>query len=194
MNIEKARANKKSKKRNRLIFRTIILGILLVAVVYALVTNLTKNQTNVDVGDNISDDKLNFTLEQMNKNNPLDRIELADLKGKGIMLNFWATYCEPCEYEMPFMQKLYPEYKKKGVEIVTVNLDSTELVVHRFIDKYDLTFPVLQDKKNVVMDQYSIGPIPSTFFINPEGEVVKIVEGALTLDRLEEYLKQIQPK
>ncbi|WP_106497366.1 thiol-disulfide oxidoreductase ResA [Lentibacillus sp. Marseille-P4043] len=181
---------KKKKKRNRLVFRSVILAILLVAVVYALVSNLTKDKTNIDVGDKAPD----FALEQINKNNELETVQLSDLEGKGVMLNFWATYCKPCESEMPYMEKLYPEYKDKGVEIVAVNLDSTELVINRFIDKYDLTFPVPHDTKGTVMDQYSVGPIPSTFFINPEGEVVEIVEGALTLDRIEGYLQQIEPK
>src|SRR5699024_7056087 len=112
----------------------------------------------------------------------------------GVMLNFWGTWCKPCEAEMPYMEKLYPEYKEKGIEIVAVNLDSTEFVVDRFIDKYDLTFPVPYDKKRAVEDLYNVGPIPSTFFINPEGEIVESVEGALTLEKLEGYLQQIKPE
>ncbi|MFZ3577068.1 thiol-disulfide oxidoreductase ResA [Virgibacillus sp. DJP39] len=190
MNVDQVKANKGKKKRNRLIFRTIVLVILLTAVVYALVSTVNKDVTKVDVGSKAPD----FTLEQVNKNNELKTVKLSDLKGKGVMLNFWATYCKPCEAEMPYMEKLYPEYKEKGVEIVAVSLDATELVIDRFVDQYDLTFPIPHDKNGQVMDAYGVGPIPSTFFINPEGEVVEIVVGALTLDRLEGYLKQIQPK
>ncbi|WP_425445466.1 thiol-disulfide oxidoreductase ResA [Virgibacillus ndiopensis] len=182
--------NKKRKKRNRLIFRSIVLAVLLVAVAYALVSNLSEEDTNVDVGDQAPP----FKLQQVNQNNELETVELSDLKGKGVMLNFWATYCPPCEAEMPYMEKLYPEYKEKGVEIVAVSLDGAELVINRFIDKYDLTFPVPHDKNGQVMEQYGVGPIPSTFFINPEGEIVEVVNGALSLDKLEGYLKQIQPE
>lgn len=180
---------KKKKKRNRLIFRTIILAILLVAVVYALVSNLTKDQSKISVGDDAPD----FKLEQVNGNNDMQTVQLSDLKGKGVMLNFWATYCPPCEAEMPFMEKLYPKYKDEGIEIVAVNLDATELVINRFIDKYDLTFPVPHDSKSQVMDLYDVGPIPSTFFIDKEGKVVDVVNGALTLDKLEGYLQKIEP-
>ena len=72
------------------------------------------------------------------------------------MLNFWGTWCKPCEKEMPYMEKLYPKYKEQGVEIVAVSLDSTELVVHRFIDKYDLTFPIPHDKDSQVRDLYKV--------------------------------------
>lgn len=184
------KVKKSRKKKNRNIFRISVLLVLLAAVSYALISNLTKDTTKIDVGMQAPD----FQLEQINKNNERDIVKLSDLEGKGVMLNFWATYCKPCEFEMPFMQKLYPEYKAKGIEIVAVSLDATELVIDRFIDKYDLTFPIPHDKNGQVMNLYGIGPIPSTFFISPEGEVVKIVEGALTLDKLEGYLKMIQPE
>lgn len=190
MSTEQIKANKKRKKQRRLVFRTIVLVILLVAVVYALVSNLNKDKTNVDAGNEAPD----FKLQQINENNELETIQLSDLEGKGVMLNFWGTWCKPCEAEMPFMQKLYPEYKDKGIEIVAVSLDATEFVVDRFIDKYDLTFPIPHDTTNEVRNTYKVGPIPSTFFINPEGEIVEVVEGALTLEKLENHLQEIQPK
>lgn len=190
MSLEQIRKNKKGKKRNRLIFRTTIIALLLIAVVYALVSNLQKDKTIYDEGDKAPD----FQLKQINKNNEMETIRLSDLEGKGVMLNFWATYCKPCEAEMPYMEKLYPEYSEKGVEIVAVSLDATQLVVNRFIDRYDLTFPVPHDTRGQVMDLYKVGPIPSTFFINPDGTINEIVEGALTLKTLEGHLQDIQPK
>src|SRR5690625_1037740 len=187
--VEKARDRKKDKKRNRLIFRTIILAVLLAAVVFALVTNAKKDSTIYGVGDQAP----NFELKQINKNNQLESIRLRDLEGKGVMLNFWATWCKPCEKEMPYMEELYPKYKDKGIEIVAVSLDSTEPVIHQFIEKYELTFPILYDNRKEVSNLYKIGPIPSTYFIDAEGEIVEKVEGSLTLDRLEGYFKQIQP-
>ncbi len=189
MRIEKAREKKKGRKRNRLIFRIIILMILVSAVVFALISNAKKDNTIYKVGDKAPD----FKLQQINKNHELETIRLSEFKGKGIMLNFWATYCKPCEIEMPYMEELYPQYKDKGIEIIAVNLDATEAVIHQFIDKYNLTFPIPHDTINQVTDLYKVGPIPSTYFINPEGEIVQKVEGALTLERLEEYFKQILP-
>ncbi|WP_038245145.1 MULTISPECIES: thiol-disulfide oxidoreductase ResA [Virgibacillus] len=181
---------KKTKKRNRLIFRSIILVVLVGAVVFAVVSNLKEDKIVYKEGDEAPD----FQLKQINSNNEAETIRLSELEGKGVMLNFWGTWCKPCESEMPYMQKLYPEYKEKGVEIVAVSLDSTELVVNRFIEKYDLTFPIPHDKDSQVQDLYKVGPIPSTIFINPEGEIVEVINGALTLERLEGYLQEIQPK
>lgn len=184
-----AKVNKQRKKRNRLIFRTIVLTVLLVAVIYALVSNFTDDQTSVGIGSEAPD----FKLEQINANNEHESVQLSELEGKGVMLNFWGTWCEPCEDEMPYMESLYPEYKEKGVEIIAVNLDTTQFVVDNFIDKYDLTFPVPYDSNKEVMNAYQVGPLPTTFFINPDREIVEVVEGGLTLDRIEGHLQQIQP-
>jgi len=188
MTVEERRKKQQQKKRNRHIFRTIVLAVLLVAVVYALFSNFTKDNEIYKSGDEAP----NFALAQISKNNETDVINLESLRGKGVMLNFWATYCEPCEAEMPFMESLYPKYKD-DIEIVAVSLDLNDLVIHRFIDKYDLTFPVVHDKKSEVMDLYKVGPIPSTFFINPDGEIVNKVSGPLTLDQLEEQFNDILP-
>ncbi|GGH69006.1 thiol-disulfide oxidoreductase ResA [Compostibacillus humi] len=186
--MDKAEA-KKRKKRNRLIYRSIILAVMVGAIIFAVVSNLQEDKTIYRVGDQAPD----FQLKQINKNNDQETITLSELRGKGVMLNFWGTWCKPCEKEMPYMQELYPEYKEKGIEIVAVSLDNTELVVDRFIDKYGLTFPIPHDKTEEVRDLYKVGPIPSTFFISPEGEIVEIVNGALSLEKLEGSLNKILP-
>lgn len=189
MSTEKKGA-RRNKKRNRLIFRTAILAVLLGALVFAVVNSLTEDNTVYRAGDSAPD----FKLQQVNEHNELESVQLSDLEGKGVMLNFWATWCDPCEEEMPYMEALYPEYKDKGVEIVAVALDTTELRIHRFIDQYGLTFPIPHDTSGEIKDLYKVGPIPSTFFINPEGEIEEVVNGALSLDRLEGYLQDIQPE
>lgn len=188
--MEEVRQKKKAKIRNRLIFRSVVLAVLIAALVFALVKNANNDNTIYKVGDEAPD----FKLQQVNENNELEEVQLSDYKGKGVMLNFWATFCKPCEAEMPYMEELYPTYKEQGIEIIAVSLDSTKLVIDRFIDKYDLTFPIPYDKRGQVSDLYKIGPIPTTYFINPEGVIVEKIEGALTLERLETYFKEIRPE
>ncbi|MBP1969645.1 peroxiredoxin [Virgibacillus natechei] len=190
MSLDQIKKKKKNKKRNRLIFRSAILAVLLVAVVFALVSNFQQDNTIYSAGDEAPD----FELEQVNENNEVETIQLSELEGKGVMLNFWGTWCEPCKDEMPYMEELYPEYKDKGVEIVAVSLDATTLVIDRFIDDFGLTFPIPHDTTGEIMDLYKVGPIPSTFFINPNGEIEEVVNGALTLERLEGHLQDIQPE
>ncbi|WLV23472.1 thiol-disulfide oxidoreductase ResA [Aciduricibacillus chroicocephali] len=188
MSLEDRINSKKGKKRKRLLFRSAILVVLVGATTFALISNFTRDKETYAEGDKAPD----FKLSQLNKANPEDAVQLSKLKEKGIMLNFWATYCPPCEREMPYIQSMYDKYKDQGIAIVSVNLDSTELVVQNFIDKYDLTFPVLRDKDMTVRDLYGIKPIPSSIFINPEGKIVRKVNGELDEDSLESYLKEIQ--
>lgn len=186
--IEKAKQTKKRKKRNRLMFRSSILLVLFAAVVFALVSNFNKDRTVVAVGDQAP----NFQLKKMNGSGEV--VALSDLKGKGVMINFWATYCGPCKDEMPYMAELYKEYQDKGIEILAVSVDSTDLVVNRFVEDYGLNFPIMRDKGSQVMELYNVTDLPSSYFISPEGEVIHKVSGALTLDKLEYYFQSIQPE
>jgi len=181
---------KQKQKRNRTIFRSAILVILFGAIVFSIFSNLQADHSVYKPGDAAPD----FKLKQINDQNKIDTIQLSDLKGNGVMLNFWATWCDPCASEMPYMQSLYNAYNDKGIEIVAVSLDGTELVVDQFIDTYQITFPVPHDREEQVRDLYRVGPIPSSFFINPNGKIEHIVYGTLTLDRLEGYLQDIQPE
>lgn len=188
MGLEKARKKKRNKMKKRFFYRTAVLIVLIGAVIFALIANLNQHKEIYRAGDYAPD----FELTQINKYNEEESIRLSDLQGKGVMLNFWGTFCPPCEAEMPYMESLYPEYAD-DIEIVAVNLDSSELVIHRFIDKHELTFPVVHDKNRDVLDLYKVKPLPSTFFIDAEGTIVDKVEGALTLERLEEHFQSIQP-
>ncbi|MDL4840757.1 thiol-disulfide oxidoreductase ResA [Aquibacillus rhizosphaerae] len=185
--VEEAKKQKRNKKKKRLLFRSIILLALLAALIFALISNFNNDEASLGVGDQAPP----FQLKQLNGD--AETLNLADLEGKGIMLNFWATYCKPCEDEMPYMQSLYPKYKD-DIEIVAVSVDATQLVIDRFVDNYNLTFPILHDNKEQVMDLYNVGPLPTTYFINPDGEIVEVVSGPLTLERLDGYLQQILPE
>ncbi|WP_163582758.1 thiol-disulfide oxidoreductase ResA [Gracilibacillus saliphilus] len=191
--IEQAKQKKQVKKRNRFIFRSAILVVLFGALVFAIVSNLTaEEEAAVDIREQAPD----FQLDRVanNEDGVESSLQLSDLEGKGVMLNFWATYCEPCEREMPYMEELYPKYKEQGVEIVAVSVDATELVIDKFVDHYNLSFPILHDKDSQVLDAYGIRPLPTTYFIDENGVVVDRVLGELSLERLEGYLQEIVPK
>ncbi|MBR7553289.1 thiol-disulfide oxidoreductase ResA [Allobacillus sp. GCM10007491] len=175
------------KKKKRLIIRTVILSVLVLTLIGVLYVNFSKERPVVAEGDEAP----NFKLKRLDAEG--ETIELKDLEGKGVMLNFWATYCEPCKEEMPYMDELYKEYKDKGIEIVAISVDSNEFVINNFYNKLGLTFPSVHDKNGTVMEAYDIVPLPTSFFVNPDGTIERVVKGALTLERLEGYLQEIQP-
>ena len=104
---------------------------------------------------------------------------LGDYKGKVVFLNFWATWCKPCEEEMPSMQALYEEHGGEAFEIVAVSLDSgSPEVVREFVEKYGLTFVILHDRKGRVKETYKTTGVPETFIVDQNGVIAEKAWGA----------------
>jgi peroxiredoxin len=115
---------------------------------------------------------------------PDDRsLRLADLKGKVVFLNFWATWCEPCREEMPSMERLHRAYKDRGLVVLAISLDSQGAsVVNPFVKKFALTFPVGLDPKMAVRESYGVWAVPSTFIIDRQGKRVLFANGSREWD------------
>lgn len=125
-----------------------------------------------------------------------DVVTLSELKGKKVMLNFWASWCGPCKAEMPHMQKYYKANKDKdNVEIVAVNLTTAEKRglkgVEEFIDAYGLTFPIPLDEDGTVMDAYQIIPIPTTYMIGTDGTIDQKIVGPMDEKTIKELVKNL---
>ena len=104
---------------------------------------------------------------------------LGDHKDKVIVLNFWATWCAPCLEEMPAFEKLYRRYRSQGLTVLAVSLDKGNTSkVKDFVDKNNLTFPVLIDSDGVAEKLYPSFTIPFTYVIDKEGRVAARVDGA----------------
>lgn len=112
-----------------------------------------------------------------------ETVSLEDFRGKRILLNFWATWCPPCKEEMPDMQTLYNEFKDQDFVVLAVNVTITEKsseVVTKFVEDYDLNFPILMDEKGEVAHQYEILSYPTSFFIDSDGIIRKKIVGGLS--------------
>ncbi|MDM5297684.1 endospore biogenesis thiol-disulfide oxidoreductase StoA [Bacillus pumilus] len=110
-------------------------------------------------------------------------------KGKRTILHFWTTWCPSCKMELPAFQQIVRE-NKSDVDILTVNLLSAEQGKHavsQFVKDRKLTFPILLDEHGEMMKKYQIITIPTTFFINEKGEIVKNHVGPLTKKQIHEW-------
>ena len=98
--------------------------------------------------------------------------KLADYKNKVIMLNLWATWCQPCRAEMPSMQKMYNNYKNKDFTIIAVSQGENLNTVKNFSNSNHYNFPIFIDKNNEIARSYSTGSIPTTYLINKQGYLI----------------------
>jgi peroxiredoxin len=97
-------------------------------------------------------------------------LSLSDFKGKVVFLNFWATWCKPCEAEMPGMERLYRKYRGQGLVVLAVSEDAGGAgAVGPFLKKHGLTFPVGLDPTMSVAGLYGVWALPSTFIIDRKG-------------------------
>jgi len=126
-------------------------------------------------------------------------ISLSSLRGKPVLLNFWATWCPPCREEMPYLQQIYEEWSGKGLIVLAINTDESPSKVRGFLESHGFSFPVLLDADLLVALRYNVVRynklyIPTTFFIDRDGIVRKKVIGAFrSKEQIEEYLTEIIP-
>jgi peroxiredoxin len=126
-----------------------------------------------------------------------DPVSLADLRGKVVFLNIWATWCAPCREEMPSMEKLYQRlHGNKGFVMLAVSQDTSgRTEVASYVKKHGYHFDVLLDPKNSVAEAYNVTGVPETFIIDGAGRIVAHHSGAFDWsqpeirDALEELLK-----
>jgi DsbE subfamily thiol:disulfide oxidoreductase len=100
------------------------------------------------------------------------KVSLKDYRGKVVFLNFWATWCESCREEMPSMERLYREFKDKGLEIVAVNVKEKPRDALAFAKELKLTYPVLLDPEGEVGLLYGAFGLPATYLIDRKGVVL----------------------
>ena len=97
---------------------------------------------------------------------------LAELRGRIVFLNFWATWCKPCEEEMPAMERLYQELAGPGFEMVAISVDAGRAEVEAFQQRLGVTFPILLDPAKTVSESYQTYRFPESFLIDGEGRIL----------------------
>ncbi len=120
-----------------------------------------------------------------------EEVNLSDLRGRPIILNFWATWCGPCRIEMPDLQNVWRQYNG-SVLVIGVNNSEPADRVTSFILEMGVTYPILLDDSAATASLYQVSALPSTFFIDSQGvvqdRIIGIVNEAVMLDRLEKML------
>lgn len=145
--------------------------------------NNSENSDDNTKEDNPESTKLapDFELETLDGT----KLKLSDLKGKNVILNFWATWCGFCVVEMPDLQKLNDKYKDEDLVVLAINVGESKETVQKFMEENELNLLILLDEDSSVANTYGVRSFPSTLSVNKEGEIVTGYVGMMTYDLME---------
>jgi peroxiredoxin len=120
---------------------------------------------------------------------------LEDYRGKVVLINFWATWCEPCREEMPSMNRLRASLAGRPFEVLAVNLAESEQRIRRFLEQLPLGFPVLMDRDSAAAKAWQARLLPASFLLDPEGRVRYFALGEIdwTQDAVRKAILDLMP-
>ncbi|RDW17745.1 TlpA family protein disulfide reductase [Oceanobacillus chungangensis] len=119
------------------------------------------------------------------------QFKLSELRGKKVLLNFWATWCPPCKEEMPAMQQFYDAHKDE-MEVIAVNFKEKDQKVRDFINDSVYTYTIPIDEDGVVSNEYGVYTVPTTYFIGTDGIIQQPRKvGPMTYEYMEEMLQTL---
>jgi thiol-disulfide isomerase/thioredoxin len=115
-------------------------------------------------------------------------VSLEGLRGQWVLINHWAFWCTPCRDELPILEKYYKDHQDKNFTIVAIESggDYDDVAYHAKL--YRLSFPVWQDPQGIAASEFFVGAFPTSFMINPDGQVVLAWAGPISRDVLDQYI------
>ena len=118
-------------------------------------------------------------------------LRLSDLRGSIVMVDFWSSWCPPCRAEASVLAEAYERWSELGVEFVGVSIWDNEEDVANFVNRHNITYPNGIDKDGSIAVEFGVKGIPEKFFVNPQGEIVRKINGPNTSQSLDAVLTQM---
>ena len=128
----------------------------------------------------------NFTLTRLSG----DSVQLSELRGKFVLIDFWSSWCPPCRAEASALTTAYEQYQELGVEFVGVAIWDSEKSVKRFIDDYQVSYPNGIDSRGSIAIDYGLTGIPEKYLVDREGMLIGKFVGPMSLGRINEVLQE----
>jgi peroxiredoxin len=128
-----------------------------------------------------------FELDDLDGN----RVKLSDLRGRPVVLNFWATWCGPCRVEMPAIEQVYQTYREQGVVVLGVDVQEPPAKVSEFVKNGNFSWRFALDSRGEVMRQYRVVGLPTSVFIDKDGVFRDVVIGAAIRPTFEGKLSRL---
>ena len=114
-----------------------------------------------------------FSLQDMSGNT----VQLSAFKGHPVMLDFWATWCAPCRFSIPMVEKFYQRHKEEGLIVIGMNMDDDTSGVFAFVKKFGMSYPIVYAAASRVPSDYGLDGIPMFVFIDKQGRVAQRYDG-----------------
>lgn len=202
--VEPEMVKRRSRKRNIIIFAVVmVLNVALLGLLFSqLLTPASSSQNGVTFSNTttgyipsplLGKPAPDFTLPLLNGGSGSDTLQLRSLKGKPVIVNFWSSTCDPCKEESPFLSKMWPKLQAQGIMMVGVDVQEFRDGALKFLQKYGLTHPNVQDDLNGDTGiAYGVSGYPETIFINSDGVVKAKFIGALDEKSLQVGLAEMQ--
>ncbi len=130
-------------------------------------------------------------IDDPTRSEPAGLVGLSSFSDRVVLLNFWATWCEPCEREMPAMERLYQALPRDDFELIAIAIDDKEEDVRAFQERYQLSFPILLDLDQAVYAGYQTMGVPESLLIDRDGRIVERYVGPREWDAIE-YISRIR--
>ena len=173
------------------------LAVVALAAGFALVPRMTRGCE----GAALDEDAPNFTARIVANGDALGsgggaggaaptHLELSNLRGRPVVLDFWATWCGPCQAEAPIMNAIAQRYKDKGLAVVGVNTSDEDGLAERFVRKKGLGFPIVYDENNTIAKQYGVSSLPTLVVVSKTGKVVAVRRGVTSDSALDEIVRR----
>ncbi len=174
--------------------RVLVPGIIIFAIIgfgALLITGLIIKEplTGASGAARVNQPAADFTLPLLGGG----EVTFSSLRGKPVVINFWASWCPPCRDEAPILEKVWQSYQDKGVTFIGVDIQDTEEAALAYLKEFEITYPNGRDIDGRITIDYGVSGIPITFFINREGLIISrwvgAVDEALLVARIEELLE-----
>lgn len=120
-------------------------------------------------------------------------IRLETLRGKAVWINFWASWCPPCQFETPAIRSIDQRYRDRGLKIIAVQVQQTVEDGRRYAERYDLEYTIGADVTGAIFDAYRVFALPTQFFVDPDGVIRQIVNGPVDEERAGQLVEAILP-
>ena len=131
----------------------------------------------------------NFTFPRLDGPGTL---ELASLRGKAVVINFWASWCAPCKTELPLLEALWRKYRPRGAVVLGVATRDAKKYARRLMRRSGVTYPNVHDGSGSTWSKYGVGGLPETFFVGRSGKVIARIAGEIDEDEIDEVEQYVR--